>query len=121
LRNSPDSDGLILCPPHLVDAHIFDFETWRTFVDEAYAVTRMFDNDAANQAKPPHCELFGHFQMCKDIPYIHEDEIEVIVQYDGLLMCDFDGDFVVASLLGSTQCPFYGKHPKVSREALDWK
>jgi hypothetical protein len=105
LCNSPDSEGLILCPPHLVDAHIFDVETWRTFVGEAYAVTRMFDNDTANKAMPPPCELIGHLRMCKNAPYICEDEIEVMTQYDGLLTYDLEGDFVIAATIGFYAMP----------------
>jgi hypothetical protein len=57
--NVPNSEGLILCPHHLVDARVFDVKTWRNFVEEAYAVTRLFERDAANKAMPPHCELIG--------------------------------------------------------------
>jgi hypothetical protein len=68
-------------------------------------VAQMFDNDAANKAMPPHCELIGHLHTYKDTRYAREDEIEVIAQYDCLLTYDLEGDFVIAVAIGFYALP----------------
>jgi hypothetical protein len=54
---------------------------------------------------PPSCVLVGQLQMYADSPHIREGEIEVMVQFHGLLTYDTVGQYVVAVTIGFYAMP----------------
>jgi hypothetical protein len=103
--NAPDSEKLILCQTTLVDARVFDVATWRKVVEEAYVETRAFERNRVHQAMPPRCQLVESLYASKDSTCIHEDEINLIIEFDGLIAYDLDEVYVIAITIGFYAMP----------------
>jgi hypothetical protein len=91
--------------PTLVGARVIAVETYRKFVEMAYEGTRMFDRDRSNAAMPPRCTLIESPYQCKDYPDIREDEINLIVELDGLIAYDLDGIYILGVTIGYYAMP----------------
>jgi hypothetical protein len=72
----------VLVQPTLVDAHVIDVPTYRSFVDVAMGEVLLFDSDPKNAAKPPHCALIAELYKYRTCEEAHEDEINLIVEFD---------------------------------------
>jgi hypothetical protein len=64
-----------------------------------------FDHDGINTAMPPHCTLIEYLCKRKDNPDIREDEINLIVEFDGLITYDLDGCYIDGIAIGCYTMP----------------
>jgi hypothetical protein len=64
----------------------------------------VFDHDRIN-AMPPHCTLIEYLCKCKDNPDIREGEINLIVEFDGLITCDLGGYYIIGITIGCYTMP----------------
>jgi hypothetical protein len=89
--NAPNSKKLVLVRPTLVDARVIDITQYRKFIDAAMEMVILFDTDPVNMARPPHADLIAElykYRGCEE--ELRVGEIDIIVEYDGLITFDVD-------------------------------
>jgi hypothetical protein len=95
-----NSVGWNLCPPRLLDALVIPVATCRIILEMAGEFVEQYRREPANNTMPPHCVLVDKLREYSDDhrAELHVSEIEIMVQYDGLLTTHPDDDDLVIAV-----------------------
>jgi hypothetical protein len=103
--NSPKSDSLVLVRPTLYDAHVIDVAQYRNFVALAMEMVELIDNDEVNTVRPLRAQLIAELFKYNGSEELQAEEIEIIIEYDGVITYDADNVNILGAAIGFYTIP----------------
>jgi hypothetical protein len=118
LTNSPDGKSLVLAQPTLCDARVIDVGQFRNFVALAMDMVELIDDDEVNPVRPPHAQLIAELCEYKEFDELQAEEIDIIIEYDGVITYDIDNNNILGVTIGFYTIPVSRDESKRSHEPM---